>query len=208
MQLLEIAASPRFNGSTSRTLLEKFVSAWQQHNPNVKIARHDIGQTPPAHPSQQVIEASFVPADARDDAMQACLAPSEQCIDEFMAASHIVIATPMHNYGVPSTLKAYIDNLVRNQRTFSVDPQTYAMQGLAVNKKALLIISSGQDYPAGSEAEKLDFCAPYLQAILGFIGIEDIEVVRASNQAVPAPVSTDAVEAASTALAALAQRWT
>jgi FMN-dependent NADH-azoreductase len=96
-------------------------------------------------------------------------------IEELQTADEIVIGVPMHNFSIPASLKLWIDQIVRSGRTFAYGAS--GPQGLLTGKKATLLIASGGVYSPGSPAAAMNFVEPYLQKILGFIGITDIRTV-------------------------------
>jgi FMN-dependent NADH-azoreductase len=115
-------------------------------------------------------------------------------IDELFAADIIVLAVPMHNFGPPSTLKAWIDHVVRVGRTVSYSEQK-GPEGKLKGKRVILVLASGGVYSDGP-AKPLDFQEPYLRAILGFIGLTDIDVVRVEGVAMSAIGPDQAVASA------------
>jgi FMN-dependent NADH-azoreductase len=123
------------------------------------------------------------------------MALSDTLIDELFAADTIVIASPMHNFGVPSTLKAWIDHISRAGRTFSYGAN--GPQGLLQGKRAILALASGGVYSNG-RMKGFDFTEPYLRAVLGFLGITDVDVVRVEGVAMSAIGPEKALAAAST----------
>jgi len=104
-------------------------------------------------------------------------------IDELFAADIIVLAVPMHNFSPPSTLKAWIDHVVRVGRTVSYSQK--GPEGALKGKRVILVLARGGVYSDGA-AKSLDFQEPYLRAILGFIGLTDIEVVHVEGVAMSA----------------------
>ena len=104
-------------------------------------------------------------------------------IDELLAADTIVLAVPMHNFGPPSTLKAWIDHVVRVGRTVSYSQK--GPEGMLKGRRAILVLARGGVYSDGP-ARPFDFQEPYLRAILGFIGITDIDVVPVEGIAMSA----------------------
>ncbi len=101
-------------------------------------------------------------------------------IEELAAADILVMAVPMHNLGIPSTLKAWIDHVVRAGRTFAYTAN--GPQGLVTGKRAVIVLASGGVYSAGP-TKPFDFQEPYLRAVLGLIGITDVDVVRVEGVA-------------------------
>jgi len=108
------------------------------------------------------------------------MARSDKLIDELFAADVVVMAVPMHNFGLPSTLKAWIDHIARAGRTFAYSEK--GPQGLLKEKKAILVLARGGVYSDGP-AKPLDFQESYLRSILGFLGITDVQVVRVEGVA-------------------------
>ncbi len=111
------------------------------------------------------------------------MALSDALIDELRAADILVLAAPMHNFGIPSTLKAWIDHVVRAGRTFSYTSK--GPVGLLTGKRAILVLATGGVYSDGP-AKAFDFQEPYLRTILGFMGITDVDVVRVEGVATSA----------------------
>jgi FMN-dependent NADH-azoreductase len=116
-----------------------------------------------------------------------------------MKSDLLVIACPMWNFGIPPSLKAWIDYVVRAGKTFN-----YAgagVEGLAKGKKAILVLASGGVFSEGPW-KGWDFVEPYLRQILGFIGIEDVQTVRAEGMNIP-PLAIHAVPNGEKAVEAL-----
>ena len=182
MKLLEIQSSVRQSGSISRKLSQEFIQAWETAHSKMQHRKRDVGVNPPAHPTELWTKANYMPKEARSPEMSATLADSEALIEELLWADHLLLGVPMYNLNVPSTLKAYLDNVVRINRTFTFDQTTYAFQGLATNKKALIITPSAGNFVVGTELGGMNFCDTYLRSILGFIGINDVTIVPVPDQ--------------------------
>jgi FMN-dependent NADH-azoreductase len=108
---------------------------------------------------------------------------SDELTDELLLSDLLVISTPMWNFGIPSALKAWIDLVVRPGRTFQYTAN--GVDGLAKNKKAILVLASGGVFTEGPW-RSWDFVEPYLRQILGFIGIQEVQTVRAQGMNIPA----------------------
>ena len=93
----------------------------------------------------------------------------------------LVIGAPMYNFTIPSQLKAWFDRIIITGKTFSYSEA--GAKGLAGGKKVIVASSRGGLYAPGTPQEANDFQEPFLRAILGFIGIKDIEIVRAEGVA-------------------------
>ena len=112
---------------------------------------------------------------------KAALKLSDDIIAEVKAADTLLITTPLYNFQVPAVLKAWIDHVVRAGITFSAGPDGY--KGLIEGKKAVVIVTSAGDYAEGSPAESYDLLTPYIKHILGFIGITEVQILKAGNTA-------------------------
>jgi FMN-dependent NADH-azoreductase len=113
----------------------------------------------------------------------------------------------MYNFSVPSNFKAYLDNVVRVGRTFTFDSTTFTFAGLTIGKKALVILPSAANYTLGTPLAGMNFCQPYLQAILSFIGINDVTIITVPNQFMSEEVRQEEIETARTKLINLATIW-
>ncbi|MEG4804742.1 NAD(P)H-dependent oxidoreductase [Microcoleus sp. ARI1-B5] len=101
-------------------------------------------------------------------------------LDEFLAADIYAIGIPMYNFSIPSTFKAYIDQIVRPGRTFVYESEDAAnpYKPLVLGNKMFVIAArGGSGFGPGEYNEKLNHQDPYLTTILGFIGITDITFV-------------------------------
>jgi FMN-dependent NADH-azoreductase len=173
--LLRIDASVRHEGSYSRTLGDFFVSQWQNQNPDGRIILRDLRDKPVPHLVQSVADAFFSP---EPDQQQ--LALSDELIGEIKASNDILITCPMYNFQLPSSLKAYIDHVVRNNETIQYTPEGY--RGLLTGKKAYIITVTGGKrlVPAPYDAFE-----NYLKNILGFMGIQDTTSISLEGTADP-----------------------
>jgi len=177
--LLHIDASPRGERSVSRQLTHDFAAAWKQAHPNGQIVYRDLGHNPVPFVTETFIAAAYTPPDALSPELRAALAISNELIAELETASEYVFGVPMHNFSVPATFKAYIDQIVRVGRTFAVDESGY--KGLLHDKSATVITCSGGAYRSGSPLAPYNYQEPWIRAILGFIGVTDVEVVVADG---------------------------
>jgi FMN-dependent NADH-azoreductase len=178
--LLHLDASP-LETSVSRELAREFVAAWKSSHPDGTVLYRDLAALAPAPVTQSWIYAAYTPADSHTPEQKALLAHSEELIQELETADEIVIGVPMHNFSIPSSLKLWIDQVVRAGRTFSYGSE--GPKGLLKNKKATLLVASGGVYSPDSPAAALNFVEPYLKTILGFIGITDVRFVTVGGVA-------------------------
>lgn len=207
MQLLEIQSSVRQERSVSRTLVSKFIYQWQSFHPEVQHQLRDLGQQPPALITSEWVAANLTPSENQTDETKALLAQSDALIAELFAADRIVLGVPMYNFGIPAHLKAYFDNIIRVGRTVEYNRDTATFNGLLTGKKALIISSRAGSYAPGTPASAMDFCVPYLQFILNFLGIQDVEYVEVPYQGMGGEMQQQATETAITRLMELAQTW-
>ena len=174
--LLAIEASPRHEFSTSRKLTAHFIDRWKAAYPGSAVVVRDLMKTPPPFVDLAWIGGAFTPREQHSPESVAAMRVSDDLIAELKAADHIVIGTPMFNFSIPAVLKAYIDQIVRVGVT--VSPNNV---GLLTGKKATIILASGGDFSAGSPVEKYNQASGYLRQVLGWIGINDVEIILAGR---------------------------
>ncbi len=174
--LLHIDASPRGDYSISRKVSAAFTESWKKQNPGGKVTRRDLDKTHLTFVDMNWIAGAYSTPDQLTDEHKKALALSDELIAELLAADHIVLGTPMYNFNVPAIVKAWIDHIVRINKTF-----TASYEGLAKGRKVTVIVASGSAYNAGSPLASYNSETPYLKQVLGFIGITDVEFVMAGN---------------------------
>ncbi|BAZ70838.1 acyl carrier protein phosphodiesterase (plasmid) [Fischerella sp. NIES-4106] len=207
MKLLEIQSSVREVGSISRFLSDEFINTWQTIHSGTQHRRRDVGINPPKHPTELWVKANYTLPEERSPEMISELIHSENLIEEILWADHLLLGVPMYNFSVPSTFKAYLDNIVRINRTFTFDPATYTFQGLAKGRKALIITPSAGNFVVGTPLENMNFCDTYLRSVLRFIGIEDVAVVPVPDQFISDEIRQHEIATATAKLMALATEW-
>ncbi|AVH64335.1 MULTISPECIES: FMN-dependent NADH-azoreductase [unclassified Nostoc] len=179
VNILHIDSSPRAERSHSRELSKEFVSAWRAAHPEDAIAYRDLGHHPVPHVDEAWIAAAFSPPETHTPELAEAIRISDELVDEFLAADRYVFGVPMYNFNIPSTFKAYIDQIVRINRTVALDAQGF--KGLVEGKKAVIITARGGDFSPASPAVAYDFQEPYLRTIFGFIGVTDIQFINANS---------------------------
>src|ERR1700719_1170985 len=178
MKLLRIDSSAR-SSSVTRQLTAKFVEEWKKNHPAGEVVQRDLATTVLPHITDDWAGAHLDPSQLTP-AQRTYLSTSDQLIEELQAADTIVIGAPMYNFAIPSSLKAWIDQVVRMGKTFAYGPN--GRQGLLGEKKVIVITSRGGAYEKGTSAEKFDFQEPYLRHIFGFVGVTDVTYIHAENQ--------------------------
>lgn len=168
--ILHIDSSIRSDGSVSRALSQKIVDRFE----NVSVIRRDLAHGVPLIDGTW-IGANFTPAADRSEAQKAALETSDAMVAELQAADVIVIGTPIYNFSVTASMKAWIDLIARAGVTFRYTE--HGPKGLLEGKRAIIAIASGGT-PIDSE---IDFAGRYLRHILGFVGITDVTFVNADG---------------------------
>jgi FMN-dependent NADH-azoreductase len=191
--ILFVSSSPRGTASYSHQVAQKVVDGVKARHPEANIVERDVAKQPLPHIGEDFVSGMAATAGTLTAEQSKALALSDALIEELLAADVVVIAAPMYNFGLPSTLKAWIDHVVRAQRTFSYTKD--GIQGMLHGKQAILVMASGGVYSAGP-AKAMDFEESYLRATLGFIGITDIRVVRVEGVAMGAIGPQNAIAAA------------
>ncbi len=174
-QILVIESSARKQGSVSRQLTEQFIAQWQAAHPADQVKVRDLADSPVPHLDANLLGGWMTPAEQQSEAERAALALSNTLADELLAADVLVLAAPMYNFAIPSTLKAWLDHVLRAGVTFKYGEQ--GPEGLLQGKRAFVLTARGGVY-AGSS---LDHQEPYLRQALGFIGIEDVQFIHAEG---------------------------
>lgn len=177
--LLVLDASPRTERSHSRNLAREFVKTWQAARPAGQVVTRDLGHEPPPFVTEALIEGAFTAPEGHSPAAKAAIKVSDQFVDELLAADEVVIATPIYNLSIPAVLKAWIDQIVRFGRTFAAGSNGF--QGLLQGKRVRVLVASGSDFRPTGALGGYNFLEPYLRAVLGFIGITDVQFVYAHS---------------------------
>ena len=189
--LLRIDASARYENSVSRRLADQVQTAWTAAHPTGTIVRRDLAAQPVSHVSETTIQGFY--ATELDAELIAATQLSDELIDELLSADEILLSTPMYNFSVPSALKAYIDQIVRINKTFAVVDGT--LQGLVPNKRVYVALAEGAAYREPPLAE-YDFLQPYLTKLFGFLGMQDMVFLTVDSTTLDPAAQQVAQEAA------------
>lgn len=171
--LLVVETSSRGEASVSRQLTRRFVANWQGVNPKGVVVRRDLANDALPHVTMPWLSAYFTPPQAQTSDMVEQLSLSDTLVAELLAADELVIATPVYNYNIPASLKAWIDHIVRKGLTLGFDGK-----GLLTGKKATVLLASGGVYGEASPIDHLNFAPRYLEAILNVLGITDVSIIH------------------------------
>ena len=173
--ILVIESSARQQDSVSRQLTRQFIAKWQASHPTDQVQLRDLALQPVPHLDADLLGGWMKPAEAQSSREQAAANRSNQLTDELLASDVLVLAAPMYNFAIPSTLKAWLDHVLRAGVTFKYGAN--GPEGLLKNKRAFVLTARGGIY-AGSP---LDHQEPYLRQALGFIGIADVQFIHAEG---------------------------
>lgn len=192
MKLLHIDASALGSHSVSRGLTTAIVAELKRHEPAAEVIYHDLVAQPLPH---------WTPvADAADPAT----ALGNQMLEEFLGADVVVVGAPMYNFSIPSQLKAWIDRITVAGKSFRYTAN--GPEGLTGGKRVIVASSRGGIYTEGSTAAPMDFQETYLRALFGFLGVTDIEFVRAEGVAISEDNKAESVKSAHATIGVVARK--
>ena len=174
--LLVVETSPRGDYSISRNLTRRFVDRWRAAHPGGHVVERDLMETDLPFVNAPWLQAYFTPPEEHSAEMKEVLRLSDELAGELLVADHLVIATPVYNYNVPAALKAWIDHVVRKGMTLGHDGK-----GLALGKRATVLLASGGVYTEGSPIRDRDIATQYLRLILNVLGIADVAFIAAGG---------------------------
>lgn len=197
--LLQLNTSLFSSAGQSSRLADRFVAGWRALNPGAKVILRDFATDPVPHITAERFQSFTAKAEERTPEQAAVVAYSDTLIDKLKRADVLVLALPMYNFGVPSTLKAYFDHVARAGVTFKYTPQ--GAVGLLKGKKAYVFAARGGLY-AGTG---LDTETSYVRQFLAFLGIDDVEFVYAEGLAISDETCDKALAAANAEIDALMQ---
>lgn len=196
--LLEIRTSLFSEGGQSSRLASQFVQRWRRTPAAGEVIVRDLAREPVPHLTAERFQAFLAAPEARTPAQQAVVAYSDALIDELRRAEVIVLGLPLYNFGIPSTLKAWIDHVARSGETFRYTET--GPQGLLTGKKAYVFAARGGKH----SGTPLDTQTSYIRNLLAFLGITDVEFVYAEGLAMGDVPRTEALAAAGRRIEALA----
>ncbi len=200
---LLFVTSSLFEGqSKSREIAGEFIAAWKHQNPAGAVVERALAPSNIPHLSSETLAALGKTPAARTGEEQAAVAFADRLIEEVEAADTIVVAAPMYNFTIPTTLKAWIDHIARAGRTFRYTAN--GPEGLLKNKKVIVVVSRGGFYGSGSPAAAMNHQEPYLRTVFGFLGMNDVSFIEVEGQAIGPDVAAKGVAAARSAARALA----
>jgi len=171
--------------SISKMLSANFIQKWQAANTEDKVIYRDIGLNPPEFVSQDWIAAVFTPDEEKTAEQKKLLTLSDTLIDEVAQADIIVISSPMYNYGMPAVLKAWFDQVIRINKTFSFDLArgNFPIEPIMSGKQLVLISSSGEfGFEMGGIREKMNHLGPHVETVSKYLGVEAFYEIKSEYQ--------------------------
>ncbi len=160
--------------SQSRRLAAELVDGMRHRRPDAVIVERHLDPATMPHVTGEFMAALMVPAAERTAGQSRAVAYADRLIEEVEAADTIVIASPMYNHTVSSTLKAWFDHIARAGRTFRYTEA--GPVGLLRNKRVLVVTARGGVYTGAAAAR--DFQEPYLRFMFRFLGVDDVTFVH------------------------------
>ena len=179
MNILQINSSARADGSHSSALAKTIVERVQSSLPAeaASVTVRDLGRTPHPELNESTLQALFTPVELRTPEQAARVALDDALIGELQAADVVVLGVPMYNFGVPASLKNWIDAISRAKVTFQYTEK--GPEGLLKGKKVYVALTRGGQYrntPSDSQV-------PYLKTVFAFLGMTDVQFVYAEGLA-------------------------
>lgn len=184
MKLLHIDSSALGANSATRELSAAIVARWAAEVPGLSTQYRDLDADPVPHLTGNVLGGGDATAAAE----------SERVLQQFLDADVVVLGAPMYNFSIPSTLKAWIDRIAVAGRTFRYTAD--GPEGLAKGKRVIIASARGGLHSGAPS----DFQEPYLRFLLGFLGITDLEFIRAEGVGMSPRHRSDALAAAHAAI--------
>ena len=203
-RILNVQSSLNIESSASRSASKVYIDRYVAANPDSVVVDLDLVANPPSHLSTHHLAGLFGPPPHAPESAEA-LKTSEAYLQQLFDSDVIVVATPMHNLGISSTLKSWIDNLVRRGRTFIFDENGQAIGLVPSSKRLVIVVASGGIYSAGPMAV-VDHASSYIKDVFNFMGVSDVSIVRAEGQTMGPDMATKGLANAWAEAQALADR--
>jgi FMN-dependent NADH-azoreductase len=192
-QILCLTSSPRRDTSYSNLVAARVLKELRIVHPDAAITIRDLAGNPLPHIDEDFVTATRSIAGPRTSRQRALVEQSDILVDEVLAADAIVIAAAMINFGVPSTLKAWIDYVVRPGRTFRYTE--HGTKGLLGGRRAILVLARGGIYSVGP-TRSFEHDESYLRSVLNYLGITDIQSILIEGVALGPEAAERAVDSA------------
>jgi FMN-dependent NADH-azoreductase len=192
-QILCLTSSPRRDTSYSNLVAARLLKELRIVHPEAVVTIRDLAGNPLPHIDEDFVTATRSVAGARTGRQKALVEQSDILVDELVRADTIVIASGMINFGIPSTLKAWIDYVVRPGRTFRYTE--HGTKGLLGGRRVILVLARGGVY-SGGPLGALEHDESYLRSVLAFLGITDVQSIFIEGVALGPDAAERAVDSA------------
>ena len=179
--ILKIDASARGERSLTRRLSSHFVRNWLKHRPEDVVVERDVGRDAPPPVTEEWIACAFTPPSDRSEEQAKMLTLSDILIAELAAADIILLGTPMYNYGMPSSLKAWFDQVIRINKTFSfdLDRGDFPLEPILSDKTLVILTSSGEfGFDTGGVREHMNHLVPHIKTCSFYLGINGDDYIH------------------------------
>ncbi len=194
MKLLHIDSSVMGGNSVSRQLTQNIVAQWRANHPGTEVDYLDLAADAPSHLSADSLGFRAAAGTNFTDVQKHENAVSEALVSQFLAADVVVVGAPLYNFSIPSQLKAWIDRIAQPGRTFTYTDK--GPKGLAGCKKVIVASTRGGIYSTTEGGRSMEHQESYLQTVFGFLGITDVQFVRAEGVAMGDMVKAEALSKA------------
>jgi FMN-dependent NADH-azoreductase len=171
--------------SISKSFGRCFIDTWLNKNHQDEVVYRDLGLNPPTFICQGWIAAAFAPEQKRSTAQKLALAESDTYFDEVSNADVIVITAPMYNYGMPAVLKAWFDQMLRVNKTFTFDLARgdFPIEPILSGKTLVLLTSSGEfGFGAGGVREQMNHLGPHIKELAKYLGVDKFYEIGSEYQ--------------------------
>lgn len=171
--------------SISKSFGRCFIDTWLNKNHQDKVVYRDLGLNPPTFICQDWIAAAFTPEQKRSKAQQLALAESDTYFDEVAQADVILITAPMYNYGMPAVLKAWFDQMLRVNKTFTFDLARgdFPIEPVLSGKTLVLLTSSGEfGFGVGGVREHMNHLSPHIKELAKYLGVDKFYEIGSEYQ--------------------------
>ncbi|SBS29562.1 FMN-dependent NADH-azoreductase 1 [Marinomonas spartinae] len=178
-------SSTQSYNSISKSFGRYFIELWLNKNHHDKVIYRDLGLNSPSFIDQDWIAAAFTPKGQRSPSQQQTLAESEEYFSELTQADVIVITSPMYNYGMPAVLKAWFDQMLRVNKTFTFDLARgdFPIEPTLSGKTLVLLTSSGEfGFGAGGVREHMNHLTPHIKALAQYLGVDQFYEIGSEYQ--------------------------
>ena len=203
--------SKTHRNSISRALANQFSEQWKEKDSTTKFIYRDLVRNPPEFINEAWIAAVFTNAPQRTTQQNTLIALSNELIKEVVEADLILLSTPMYNYGMPAVLKAWFDQVIRINETFTfdLDRGDFPLQPTLAGKTMALITSCGEfGFQEGGIREKMNHLGPHIKVASQYLGVEHFYEIRSEYQEFKDQRHTDSLRAAQDKVTNLVERLT